>query len=441
MTQEPQSQSPSQNLERLKSYLCTTLSQHLDGTESTAGMYRQQAAQRLEQIASRMKLELPDDLREAVFKYVLDEVVGYGPIQPFLDDPLISEIMINGPSDIYIERLGEILETEAAFESEEHLMRVINRMVLPLGRRVDWETPMVDARLPDGSRINVVIPPVCTTFPCLTIRKFLFNTISMEDLIMLDALTPHMAEFLQACVGARLNILISGPTSSGKTTLLNLLSSFIPEKERIITIEDAAELKLKQKHVISLETRTPDMDGKGEVTARDLVRNSLRMRPDRIIVGEVRGPEALDMLQAMNTGHNGSITTLHANSPRDAISRLETMVLMAGIELPLLAIRRQIASALNLVVHLNRLPDGSRKITFITEITGMESDVISMMDIFKYEQTGVDASGKILGRLAPTGIRPMFSHRLEVVGFKLGHQLFGPGITTTTPERVSPVKR
>jgi pilus assembly protein CpaF len=441
MTQEPQPQPGSPNLERLKSYLCTALSQQLDGTESAAGGYRQQAIKRLEQIVTRLKVELPDEVRESIFKYVLDEVVGYGPIQPFLDDPLISEIMINGPDDIYVERLGEILETEASFESEDQLMRVINRMVLPLGRRIDWDTPMVDARLPDGSRINVIIPPVCTTFPCLTIRKFLLNTISMDDLIMLDALTPNMAEFLQACVGARLNILVSGPTSSGKTTLLNLLSSFIPEKERIITIEDAAELQLKQKHVISLETRAPDMDGKGGVTARDLVRNTLRMRPDRIIVGEVRGPEALDMLQAMNTGHNGSITTLHANSPRDAISRLETMVLMAGIELPLIAIRRQIASALNLVVHLNRLTDGSRKITYITEITGMESDVISMMDIFKFEQTGVDAEGKILGRLAPTGIRPMFSHRLEVVGFKLGSKLFGPGITSTTPERVSPGKR
>jgi pilus assembly protein CpaF len=290
---------------------------------------------------------------------------------------------------------------------------------------VDADHPMADARLPDGSRVNAIIPPVSIDGPCLTIRKFLRNAMSIQELIQYGSLNEHMAEFLQACVVTRLNILISGPTSSGKTTLLNILTGFIPGEERIITIEDAVELQLKQKHVLRLETKSRNVEGGGEVTARDLVRNCLRMRPDRIIIGEVRSGEALDMLQAMNTGHQGSLTTLHANSPRDATTRLETMVMMAGLELPLLAIRRQIASAINLVVHMSRLLDGTRKVTHITEISGMEGEVITMSDIFKFEQTGQGSDGKILGQLKATGLRPMFTPRLEVVGYKLRGEIFG----------------
>ncbi len=419
--------SPEAALERLRSHLTAALSRELDTRTPSPEQYRPVATQLLQKIYANSNISLPAAVQETVMKQVLDDVVGFGPIQPFLEDPEVNEIMVNGAKIIFIEKHGELIETGATFQSDEHVLRVINRMIAPLGKRIAQDTPTVDAHLPGGSRLNAVIPPVALNGPCITIRKFLPNQMKMDDLIGLGSITPHMAEFLEACVAARLNILVTGPTSSGKTTFLNVLSNFIPEHERIITIEDAVELKLRQKHVISLETRPPDVDGSGAVTTRDLVCNVLRMRPDRIIIGEVRSSEALDMLQAMNTGHHGSMTTLHANSPRDATSRLETMVMMAGLELPLLAIRRQIAAAINLVVHQSRLTDGTRKTTQITEISGMEGDVITMTDIFKFQQTGIDKNGKIMGDLQPTGIRPLFGPRLEVVGFKLKADIFGAG--------------
>ena len=415
------------DIAQLKSYLTAALRQEMEANPPATGALRQNVSEMLAQITQRARLNLDERLRQALFREIIDEVIGYGPIQPFLDQPDISEIMVNGPGSVYIERNGELIETSVRFESAEQVLRLIDRMLHPLGRSVDADHPMADARLPDGSRVNAVIPPVAIDGPCITIRKFLRNTMTIQEFIQLGSLTEHMAEFLQACVAARLNILISGPTSSGKTTLLNILTGFIPGEERIITIEDAVELQLKQKHVLRLETKSRNVDGAGEVTARDLVRNCLRMRPDRIIIGEVRSGEALDMLQAMNTGHQGSLTTLHANSPRDALSRLETMVMMSGLELPLLAIRRQIASAINLVVHMARLTDGARKITHLTEVSGMEGEVITMSDIFKFEQTGVGPEGKVLGQLKATGLRPMFSPRLEVVGFKLRGEIFGAG--------------
>ena len=416
------------DLLRLKSYLTTSLRQEMEASPPPADRLRPAVLEMLDRIYTHTKVQLDERLRSKLLNEVADDVIGYGPIQPFLDDPTISEVMVNGHEHIFIERNGELIETNALFESDEHVLRMIDRILHPIGRSVDSDHPMADARLPDGSRVNAIIPPVSVVGPCITIRKFLLNSMSMEEIIRLGALTEHMAEFLQACVAAHLNILISGPTSSGKTTMLNILTSFIPERERIITIEDAVELQLKQKHVLRLETKPRNVDGVGEVTARDLVRNSLRMRPDRIIVGEVRSGEALDMLQAMNTGHHGSLTTLHANSPRDALSRLETMVMMAGLELPLIAIRRQIASAFNLVVHLSRLSDGARKVTHITEISGMEGEIVTMSDIFRFEQTGIGPDGKIVGQLKPTGLRPMFSPRLEVVGYKLRGEIFGAGV-------------
>lgn len=415
------------SLAKLKSYLMNTLVNELGASSLSGESYRQVIEQRLEQILTQPGLKLQQPHRGQIIKEVLDELTGYGPIQSFLDDPSISEVMVNGSRMVFIERNGELIETGIAFDDDEHVMRVINRMIHPIGRQVSIDSPTVDARLPDGSRVNAVIPPVAIDGPCISVRKFLQNRMTIEELIAIGSLTEHMAEFLRACVAARLNILISGGTSSGKTTMLNILSGMIPADERIITIEDAVELQLKQRHIVRLETKSPDSDGRGGVTPRDLVRNALRMRPDRIIVGEVRSGEALDMLQAMNTGHSGSITTLHANTPRDAISRLETMVMMAGLDLPLIAIRRQIASAFNLIVHQTRLPDGVRKTTQVTEISGMESDVVTLTDIFKFEQTGISADGKIIGELRPTGIRPFFTPRLEVVGYKLKGEIFGAG--------------
>ncbi len=413
------------NLEKLKAFLLDSLAREMEGHSPASDQFRLQAGARLERLYERTGVHLEDAQRDQLLREILDEIAGYGPIQPLLDDPTISEIMVNGPKSVFIEREGELIETGLSFRDEEHVMHLIDRIVSPLGKRVDQDNPMVDARLPTGERVNVIIPPVSIVGPCITIRKFLKNKMTMQDLISMGTLTENMAEFLQACVAARLNMLVSGPTSSGKTTFLNVLTTFIPERERILTIEDAAELQLKQKHVIAMENRPPGVDGAGAVTTRDLVRNCLRMRPDRIIVGEVRSGEALDMLQAMNTGHYGSLTTIHANSPRDATSRLETMVLMAGLDLPLIAIRRQIASAIQLVVHLARMPDGSRKTTQITEISGMEGDIITMSDLFKFEQTGIDANGKIAGRMVSTGLRPMFSPRLEVVGYRLRPEIFG----------------
>jgi pilus assembly protein CpaF len=417
------------DLAKVKSFLISSLTKVMDSSESlTSEQRRLVAQQNLTQIYTRTGLKLAENVREKLFQDVLDELSGFGPIQPLLDDENITEVMVNGPKNVYVERLGKVTKTDVTFENNEHVLGVIDRIVSPLGRRIDYDHPTVDARLPDGSRVNAVVPPVAIDGPSITIRKFSRERLTVSQLVELGSLTESMAEFLHACVTARFNILISGGTGSGKTTLLNILSGFIPEDERIVTIEDAAELQLQQDHVVRLETKQPYADGSGGVTIRDLVRNSLRMRPERIVVGEVRGGEALDMLQAMNTGHDGSLTTLHANSPRDAISRLETMTLMAGIELPIKVVREQVASAVDLIVQQSRLRDGSRKVTQITEVAGMEGDTIVLTDIFKFEQTGVSEEGKVSGELKPTGIRPQFSPRLEAAGFKLRPEVFGVNI-------------
>jgi pilus assembly protein CpaF len=370
---------------------------------------------------------VPMSVRQAVIDAALADLVGYGPLDWVLREQDISEVMVNGAQMVFIERGGELYETDVHFPDNDSVLRIIDRILLPLGRRVDYDNPTADARLPDGSRVNVAIPPIAVDGPAITIRKFLQNKMDVEDIIKMGTLNQYMATFLRACVVARMNILISGNTSSGKSTMLNMLSSYIPENERIITIEDAVELQLKQRHVVRLETKLPGVDGTGGVSIRELVRNALRMRPDRLVVGEVRGGEALDMLQAMNTGHSGSLTTLHANTPRDAIARLETTALMSGIDLPVIALRRQIAAAINLIVHMARLPDGTRKATQISEVVGLEGDVVTLNDIYKFQQTGVSQDGKILGDIKPTGIRPQFSPRLEVAGFKLGGEYFGLG--------------
>ncbi len=365
--------------------------------------------------------------RQRLFEQIVAEILGYGPLEPLLKDPSITEIMVNGPKNVYIERAGKIERASSAtFENDDHVMRIIDRIVAPLGRRVDESSPYVDARLPDGSRVNAVIPPISLVGPTLTIRKFSVVPLTVENLIEFGTITPEVIEFLKACVYARLNIVISGGTGSGKTTLLNILSGFIPNDERIVTIENAAELQLRQEHVVTLESRPPNIEGRGEVSIRDLVINCLRMRPDRIVVGECRGAEALDMLQAMNTGHDGSLTTAHSNSPRDTLARLETMVLMAGMDLPVRAIREQIASAVDLIIHEDRLRDGTRKVVNVTEVQGMEGDVIVMSDLFVFEQTGVE-SGKVIGRLRPTGIRPRFMQIIEATGYHLPPNIFGVG--------------
>ncbi|KPL84050.1 type II secretion system protein E [Thermanaerothrix daxensis] len=424
------------DLLRLKSHLVNAVARELEGKDYIQGEQRREAVlQALQQIYNGLRINLATPVREQLFRDVLDELLGFGPLQPLIDDPEISEIMVNGPKKVYIERQGKIIRTNITFANDEQVIRLIEKIVLPLGRRIDADSPTVDARLPDGSRVNAVIPPVAIDGPTITIRKFQKDKLTVDQLIALGSLTPGMAEFIRACVVARFNIIISGGTGSGKTTLLNVLSSFIPADERIITIEDAAELKLQQEHVVRLETKPPDSEGKGAITVRDLVRNALRMRPDRIVVGEVRGGEALDMLQAMNTGHDGSLTTLHANSPRDAISRLETMCLMAGMDLPIRVIRQQIASAIDLIIHQSRLKDGSRKVTSITEVVGMEGDTVVMNEIFRFEQTGINADGRVLGEIKPTGIRPMFTPRLEAAGFKLGPEVFGANLSEMLSSR------
>lgn len=364
--------------------------------------------------------------KEAIMGQVMDEVFGFGPITPLLKDDTVSEIMVNGPHQIYVERQGKLELSNISFRNNGHLYTVIERIISPLGRRIDESMPMVDARLPDGSRVNAIIPPLSLNGCILTIRKFSSHLLAVEDLIRNNTMTLQMAKFVEACVKGRLNIVVSGGTGAGKTSTLNIISSFIPHDDRIITIEDSAELDLKQEHVISLETRPPNIDGKGEITIRDLVRNSLRMRPDRLVVGEVRGGEALDMLQAMNTGHDGSLTTAHSNSPRDMISRLETMVLMAGMDLPVRAIREQIASAINLIVHQSRLQDGSRKITHMTEVLGMEGDVITLQDIFVFEQKGIDERGRVKGQHRATGLIPKCRERLAEKGINLSVDYFSP---------------
>ena len=362
--------------------------------------------------------------RVRMLEQITDEIIGLGPLEPLLRDESITEIMVNGPRQVYIERSGKLELTNVVFQNDDHVMRIIDRIIAPIGRRVDESSPMVDARLTDGSRVNAIIPPLSLVGPVVTIRKFSASPFTVDDLIRFGTATADMFDFLRACVEARLNIFVSGGTGSGKTTTLNVLSSFIPNDERIVTIEDAAELQLRQEHVVTLESRPPNIEGKGAIPIRELVRNALRMRPDRIIVGECRSGEALDMLQAMNTGHDGSMSTGHANSPRDMLSRLETMVLMSGVDLPLRAIREQVASAVDLIVQQSRLKDGTRKIVNITEVQGMEGDVIVMQDVFVFEQTGL-IEGKIQGRLKPTGIRPKFVEKFEIMGINLPPGLFG----------------
>jgi pilus assembly protein CpaF len=379
-----------------------------------------------EQILAEENIVLSRPERVRLFEQISAEILGFGPLQPLLEDESITEIMVNGAKNIYIERKGRIHRVPMTFESNEHVMRIIDRIVAPLGRRIDESSPYVDARLPDGSRVNAVIPPISLVGPAITIRKFAKNPITLEQLIEFGTISAESLQFLKACVESRLNIVISGGTGSGKTTLLNILSQFIPSDERIITIENAAELQLRQEHVVTLESRPPNIEGRGEITIRNLVINSLRMRPDRIIVGEIRDEAALDMLQAMNTGHDGSMTTLHSNSPRDTLSRLETMTLMAGMDLPSRAIREQVSSALNLIVHQDRMRDGTRKVTYITEVSGMEGDVITTTDLFIYEQTGVD-NGKVVGRLRPSGLRPKFMDAIEASGVHLPPSIFGVG--------------
>jgi pilus assembly protein CpaF len=417
-----------ENILRIKSRIVDLVSPELQKIPTTQ-LTRQAVRQYLEKVFDGQRLgdSISPAVRQQIVDSALADLVGYGLLELLLGDPEISEVMVNGPSLTFVERNGELYETDLQFESNAHLMRLVDRILAPLGRRVDYDTPTADARLPDGSRVNVAIPPVAVDGPVITIRKFGQTRMTIDDLISLGTVSTHMAKFLEACVVARLNILISGNTSSGKSTMLNVLSTFIPDNERIITIEDAVELQMRQRHVIRLETKLPNVDGVGEVTVRDLVRNALRMRPDRVIVGEVRGGETLDMLQSMNTGHSGSLTTLHANTPRDAISRLETMSLMSGIDMPVNALRKQISSALNLIVHMTRLPDGARKATQITEVGGMEGDVVTQTDIYKFVQTATGPDGKIIGELKPTGMRPMFGSRLEMAGYKLGGEYFGLG--------------
>ena len=393
---------------------------------SQAAEVRRTIRDLFEQILQEENIVLSRPERHRLFEAIAAEILGFGPLQPLLEDDTITEIMVNGPKNIYVERAGKLQRVPVAFEDDDHVMRIIERIVAPLGRRVDESSPYVDARLPDGSRVNIVIPPISLVGPVVTIRKFFKTPLTVQDLVKFGSITPEAVQFLEACVKARLNIVISGGTGSGKTTLLNILSGYIPHDERIITVENAAELQLRQEHVVTLESRPPNIEGRGEVTIRQLVINTLRMRPDRIIVGEVRGAEALDMLQAMNTGHEGSMTTVHSNSPRDTLARLETMTLMAGMELPVRAIREQISSAIDLVVHQSRMRDGSRKVVAIAEVSGMEGDVISMTDLFVFQHGGF-RDGKVYGRLTPTGLRPKFMDKIEAAGIHLPASIFGIG--------------
>lgn len=425
----------SQDLSRLKKYLADNLLRALEMDGVPVAQRTSFVKQNIVQIYEQTQLKLPDDLRKQIFEQVLNDLLGYGPIQTLLDDEDVTEIMVNGPKKIFVEKKGQLTKSNVTFDDDDHVLRIIDRIILPLGRRVDTDSPTVDARLPDGSRVNAVVRPVSIDGPSITIRKFRKDKLKTEDLINYGSLTRQMADFLEACVKARFNIVISGGTGSGKTTLLNVMSGFIPENERIITIEDAAELQLQQDHVMRMETKAANADGLHAVTIRELVKNSLRMRPDRIVVGEVRGGEALDMLQAMNTGHDGSLTTVHANTPRDAISRIETLVLMAGMDLPLKVVRQQISSAVDVIVQQTRLKDGQRKVTAVTEVAGMEGDIIVLSDIFKFNQAGVTPDGKVLGEVNATGIRPNFTPRLEAAGFKLGAEVFAPKLSANQNSR------
>ena len=409
---------------RVQNKLLATLDTSMDVTKIAE--VRRTIQELFEQILNEENIVLSRNERSRMFEQIAAEILGFGPLQALLEDDSVTEVMVNGAKNIYIERRGKISRAPISFENNEHVMRIIERIVAPLGRRVDESSPFVDARLPDGSRVNAIIPPLSLVGPVITIRKFARNPITVEQLIQYGTLTPESIQLLDACVKARLNIIISGGTGSGKTTLLNVLSSFIPGDERIITVENAAELQLRQDHVVTLESRPANIEGRGEITIRQLVTNTLRMRPDRIIVGEVRDDAALDMLQAMNTGHDGSMTTAHSNSPRDTLARLETMVMMAGMDLPIRAIREQVASAIDVIVHQERMRDGTRKVVNITEIAGMEGDVVTMTDIYVFEQTGIE-NGKIIGRLRPTGLRPRFYEKIEAAGIHLPPALWGMG--------------
>jgi pilus assembly protein CpaF len=424
----PSSASPGSRIHDLKNEVQNRLLAELDPSMDVTqtAEVRRQIEELFESILVEMNIVLSRPERRRLFEQIVAEILGLGPIEPLLSDDTITEVMVNGAKNIFVERAGKIHREPTSFESDDHLMRIIDRIVAPLGRRIDESSPYVDARLNDGSRVNAVIPPISLVGPVLTIRKFARNPITVEQLIDSGTITAESIEFMKAAVIARVNMVISGGTGSGKTTMLNVLSQYIPSDERIVTIENAAELQLRQEHVVTLESRPPNIEGRGEVTIQNLVVNSLRMRPDRIIVGEIRDEAALDMLQAMNTGHEGSMTTAHSNSPRDTLSRIETMTMMAGMDLPTRAIREQIASALELVCHLERMRDGTRKVTHITEIQGMEGDVITMTDLFVFEQTGLE-NGKVIGRLRPTGLRPKFMEKIEQSGIHLPASIFGVG--------------
>jgi pilus assembly protein CpaF len=416
-----------QSFQEMKSRLHRALINRMDLTKLAALSQDQvhaEVSRLAETVLAQEAMPLSSSERDRLVNDVQHELFGLGPLEPLLGDPTISDILVNSHSTIYVERRGKLEVTNVAFKDDEHLMRVIERIVSSVGRRIDESSPMVDARLRDGSRVNAIIPPLSIDGPVLSIRRFGAEPLRMDSLIENKALTRDIADMMQMCVSARLNVLISGGTGAGKTTLLNALSAYIPEDERIVTIEDSAELQLQQPHVVRLETRPPNIEGKGEVTQRDLVRNALRMRPDRIVIGEVRGGEAIDMLQAMNTGHDGSLTTIHANTPRDALARLETMIQMTGMRLSDRAMRQQIAAAINLVVQVARLSDGTRRVTAISEITGMEGETITMQEIFQYERTGVDSQGQVIGRFRPTGIRPRFAERLKACGLQLPRVFF-----------------
>ncbi len=414
-------------LNELKFTLHQRLIEELDPNK-LEGLAKDKAREAVEQAARTLiAQEMPGIVgttRDELVSAVADEVLGFGPLEPLLRDNAISEVMVNAPDTVFYEKEGRLYLSSVRFRDDNHIMRIVERIVAPLGRRVDESSPMVDARLPDGSRVNVIIPPVAPKSPTITIRKFRTDKMTMNDLIATGALTNDLAEFFRASVQAKLSILISGGTGSGKTTMLNALSAFIPDTERIVTIEDPTELQLQQGHVVTLEARPSSLEGKGEVTQRDLVRNALRMRPDRIIVGEVRGAEAFDMLQAMNTGHEGSLGTVHANTPRDALARIENMVMMAGFELPVKAIREQMQSAIHLVIQIARFPDGTRKVVTVAEVSGMEGQIVTMQDLFRFEQTGVDTDGRVLGELRTTGIRPRFTEKFQVSGIHLPPDLF-----------------
>ncbi len=413
----------------IKTRVQTKLLSELDPSMDTKSPeVRSQIEELFNTILSEENVAITRTERQNLFNLIIAEILGFGPLETLLADDTVTEIMVNGPRNIYVEQKGRLSRTSVTFENDDHVLRVLDRIVAPLGRRIDESSPTVDARLPDGSRVNAVIRPIALCGPTITIRKFSKKPLTVEDLIRFGSMTNEIAEFLRACVIARMNIVVSGGTGSGKTTLLNVLSSFIPDDERIVTIENAAELQLRQDHVVSLETRPSNIEGRGEISIQDLVVNSLRMRPDRIVVGECRSGEALDMLQAMNTGHDGSLTTAHSNSPRDTLARLEVMCLMSGMDLPVRAIREQIASAVQLIVHQERLRDGTRKITKVTEIQGMEGEIITMSDIFEFEQTGVEA-GKVIGRVRPTGLRPKFIDQIEASGIHLPPSVFGIGMS------------